>query len=192
VKIVLATLDLLRRSGLSGAGINQVIDVSQAPKGSLYHYFPGGKEQLVTEALGEAARTIGDNFGAIFGGAATIGDKVRALFAKTAAGLEANEYLKGCPVAAVTLDLDRNSESLRKICKSVFDRWVDAIATGLKEVPERERIAVAHLVLATLEGGLILSRAHQAKEPLLHVGKTLAEVLERRHGRGRRVRRPRS
>lgn len=185
-KLVLATLDLLRRSGLSGAGINQVVDVSQAPKGSLYHYFPGGKEQLVTEALGEGGRAIGNNFGAIFGEATSIGHKVRTLFAKTAEAIDTNKYLKGCPVAAVALDLDQESESLRRVCRDIFDRWANVIADGLEEVPKGERLAVAHLVLATLEGALILSRAHGAKEPLLQSGSTLANVLEARYRRSRR------
>ena len=42
--LILTTLDLLRRGGLSGAGINQVVAASRAPKGSVYHYFPWGKQ----------------------------------------------------------------------------------------------------------------------------------------------------
>jgi TetR/AcrR family transcriptional repressor of lmrAB and yxaGH operons len=114
-KLVLATLDLLRRAGLSGAGINQVVDASQAPKGSVYHYFPGGKQQLVIEALREAERNVGDTFSKIFSGTARVAEKVRTLFTKTAGGLEANEYAKACPVAAVTLDLDRESQALRAV-----------------------------------------------------------------------------
>lgn len=79
-KLVLATLDLLRRRGLSGAGINQVVDASRAPKGSVYHYFPGGKRQLVIEALREAERSVGKSFFTIFGGRACVGEKVRTLF----------------------------------------------------------------------------------------------------------------
>ena len=182
-----ATLDLLRRSGLAGAGINQVVDVSRAPKGSLYHYFPGGKQELVTEALREADGAVGRAFDMIFRTDAPIGEKVRTLFAKTAAGVEANAFTKGCPVAAVTLDLDEESQPLREVCRGVFGHWVDLIAQGLEEVPTRERRAVAQLIVATLEGGLILSRAYGAKPPLIDAGASLAAVLEARFpGRRRR------
>ena len=59
-RMVLATLELLRQSGLAGAGINNVVDASGAPKGSVYHYFPGGKRDLVASALVEAERRVGD------------------------------------------------------------------------------------------------------------------------------------
>lgn len=182
-----AALDLLRRGGLSGAGINHVIDASQAPKGSVYHYFPGGKQQLVSEALRAAERTVGESFATVFADTAPVADKVRALFTKTAAGLEANEYAKGCPVAAVTLDLDRHSRALGEVCGDVFDGWVDVIARGLGDLPRDERRAVAQLILATLEGGLVLARAHRAQTALLASGEALAAGLETRFG-GRRPR----
>jgi TetR/AcrR family transcriptional repressor of lmrAB and yxaGH operons len=176
-RLVVATLDLLRGGGLSGAGINQVIDASRAPKGSVYHYFPGGKQELVIEALREAERTVGQSFSNVFSDTAHVAEKVRALFTKTAVSLEANEFAKGCPVAAVTLDLDRDSQALRDVCREVFDRWLDAIAQGLDDVPRAERRAVAQLILATLEGGLVLARARAAKAPLLESGNALATVL---------------
>ncbi len=187
--MVLATLHLLRRSGLSGAGINQVVDASRAPKGSIYHYFPGGKQQLVTEALREAERTVGESFDQVFRAKAAVGEKVRILFTRAAAGLEANEFAKGCPVAAVTLDLDPESRVLREVCDQVLDRWVDVIARGLDDVPPGDRRAVAQLILATLEGGLILARAQGTKAPLVENGNTLGTVLEARFATLRRARR---
>jgi TetR/AcrR family transcriptional repressor of lmrAB and yxaGH operons len=183
---VVAALDLLRRGGLSEAGINQVVDASRAPKGSVYHYFPGGKQQLVIEALREAERTVGESFSTVFGVKARVADKVRTLFSRTAAGLEANEFAKGCPVAAVTLDLARESEALRAVCHEVFDRWLDAIAGGLDDVPRTERRGVAQLILATLEGGLVLARARGAKAPLLESGNSLATALAARFAARRR------
>ena len=187
--LVLATLDLLRRGGLSGAGINQVVDASRAPKGSVYHYFPGGKQQLVIAALREAERTVGESFSNVFGARVRVGEKVRTLFTRAAAGLEANDFAKGCPVAAVTLDLDRESEALRDVCRQVFDRWVDVIAQGLDDVPRGERRAIAQLIFATLEGGLVLARARGAKAPVLESGSSLATVLDARFPGRRRARR---
>jgi TetR/AcrR family transcriptional repressor of lmrAB and yxaGH operons len=187
--MVLATLDLLRRSGLAGAGINQVVDASRAPKGSVYHYFPRGKQQLVTEALREAERMVGESFTQVFRVRAPVGLKVRTLFTRAAAGLEANEFAKGCPVAAVTLDLDGESKALREVCDQVLDRWVDVIAQGLDDMPADDRRAVAQLILATLEGGLILARAQGTKAPLVESGNTLGTVLEARFATRHRARR---
>jgi TetR/AcrR family transcriptional repressor of lmrAB and yxaGH operons len=189
--LVLAALDLLRRSGLSGAGINQVVEASRAPKGSVYHYFPGGKQQLVLEALQEARRAVGENFAGIFRGNAPVAEKIRGLFTKTAAAVAANQFAKGCPVAAVTLDLDADSEPLRRACEDIFDTWVDVISRGLADVPRSERPAIARLTLASLEGGLVLARAAGAAAPLVEIGNTLATALTARFPRrGRAGRRP--
>ena len=80
-RMVSATLDLLRAGGLSSAGIHPVIAASKAPIGSLYHYFPGGKHELVAAALAEAEQAVGESFAAVFAGAAPIDEKVRVLFA---------------------------------------------------------------------------------------------------------------
>lgn len=178
--MILATLDLLRQSGLAGAGINQMVAASAAPKGSVYHYFPGGKLELATAALKEAERGVGQWLRDIFDKPAPLATKVVSLFAGAATSLERNQFMRGCPVAAVTLDIDRDSEVLRAVCRAIFDSWQEIIASGLGGVPEAERRGVARLVLATFEGALILARATAAKEPLLHTGRILAGVLELR------------
>ncbi|HMH18954.1 MAG TPA: TetR/AcrR family transcriptional regulator [Burkholderiales bacterium] len=179
-RIVRATVDLLSQSGLSGVGINQIVAASSAPRGSIYHFFPGGKVELATVALEEAEKVEGQWFRGIFHQPESIGRKVTLLFDDAAKILEASEFMKGCPVAAVALDLDRNSERLRAVCCAIFVTWQDIIATGLDEVPEAERREVAELILATLEGALLLSRTEATKDPLLRAGRTLGKILGRK------------
>ena len=180
IRIIDATLDLLSRSGLSGVAINQVVAASAAPRGSIYHFFPGGKLQLASVALKEAEQAEGQWFRGIFHQRESIAQKVELLFTSAAKLLEESEFMKGCPVAAVALDLDRDSEGLRALCHAIFTTWQNIIAAGLDEVPETERAQVAEFILATLEGALILSRAQATKEPLLHSGRTLGEMMGRK------------
>lgn len=175
--MVLAALDLLRGSGLSGAGINQVVEAGRAPIGSLYHYFPRGKHELVEAALAEAERTVGRSFQAIFSGPRPIGEKVRALFRTTGSHLASARFAKGCPVGAVTLDLDHKSDALRSVCRRVFDIWAGVIAAGLEEVPATKRRSVAEWILATLEGALILARAEGDLRSFRRNGEWLSEAL---------------
>jgi TetR/AcrR family transcriptional repressor of lmrAB and yxaGH operons len=178
-KIIAATLDLLRAAGLAGAGINNIVAVSGAPKGSVYHFFPGGKHELVAAALRQAEGVVGDAFRTIFSGDAALPQKVLALFKITADRIEATGFAKGCPVAAVTLDIDDASEDLRAISDAVFTTWRQIIASGLSEVPAAERNNVAQLILATLEGALILARAQMSADPLVETGELLAMALSR-------------
>lgn len=181
--MVLAALDLLRGSGLSGAGINQVVAAGRAPIGSLYHYFPGGKHELVEAALAEAEQSVGRSFQAIFSGPLPIGKKIRALFRATGDHLAAARFAKGCPVGAVTLDLDQKSAALRSVCRRVFHTWAGMIAAGLQEVPTTKRRFVAEWILATLEGALILARAEGDLTSFRRNGELLSEALARKFPR---------
>jgi len=176
-RIIGATLDLLQKSGLSGVGIDQIAAASASSKSSVSQLFPGGKLELATVALEEAERSIGQWFRQVFHQRKPIAEKVALLFSDAAGNMEASGFTKGCPPVSVTLDMDRDSESLRAVCHTVFTTWQDAIATGLDEVPKAERSEAAELILATLEGAMALSRAAATKEPLLRAGRTLGALL---------------
>jgi TetR/AcrR family transcriptional repressor of lmrAB and yxaGH operons len=179
-RIIGATLDILQKSGLSGVGVDQVAAASAASKTSVSQFFPGGKLELAAVALEEAEREIGQWFRHVFHQRKSIARKVELLFSDAAKNVEASEFMKGCPVAAVTLDLDRDSERLRDVSRTIFTIWQDIIASGLDEVPKAKRREVAELILATLEGALILARTEVTKEPLLRAGKSLGGVLARK------------
>ncbi len=184
-KMILATLDLLRASGLSGAGINSIVEAGGAPKGSVYHFFPAGKHALVAAALHEAEQAVGGGFRTIFSQPVPVSQKVRMLFHATAGRLEASGFLKGCPVAAVTLDLDESSAGLRPVCEAVFRTWREIIAAGLDDVPGHIRQDIAMLILAALEGALVLARAQASSVPLEETGALLATALSCMVGRAR-------
>lgn len=175
-----AALDLLSQSGLSALDVKQVAAASAASKASVQRAFPGGKLELATAALQEAEQGIAQWFQAVFDQRTPVAEKVELLFADAARNVEASGFTKGCPAVSVTLDIDRDSEGLRAVCRTLFVTWQDALATGLDEVPEGERGEVAELILATLEGALILSRAAATKEPLLRAGRSLGALLGRK------------
>ena len=190
--MVVAALDLLRESGLSGAGINSVIAASGAPKGSLYHYFPRGKTELVTTALRHAEKELVAGLRTAFEGDATLGAKIRAFFWAKAAGMEAKGFAQGCPVAAVSVDLGPGASEIAEVCAGIFDACRDAVAEGLHEVPVRERRDVADLILATLEGAMILVRARASPRPLRDVADVLAATLDARLAHSKTNRRARA
>jgi TetR/AcrR family transcriptional repressor of lmrAB and yxaGH operons len=176
-QMIAATLDLLRAAGLAGAGINNIVAASGSLKGSVYHFFPGGKHELVAAALRQAEGVVGEGFRTIFSGDAAPSQKVQNLFKITAERFEATGFTTGCPAAAVTLDIDDASEDLRAITDAVFTTWQQIITSGLHNIPAAERIA--RLILATLEGALILSRAQASADPLAETGGLLAMTLRR-------------
>ena len=182
-KMLDAGIDLMRRSGLAGAGINGIVAASGAPKGSVYHFFPGGKEQVVGEALAIYARDVHDRIAAALAGARTPAGRVRALFAAFAKRLEASRFLQSCAAGAVSLDLDDELEGIRAAIASAFDDWIELLAAGIGIADRRRARSFAGLVLTAIEGGYVRGRAERSGEAFIEAGRWLAEIAERETAR---------
>ena len=174
-----ATEALLRERGLAGAGIQQVVARSRAPIGSVYYFFPRGKTQLVAEALqnhGAKARALIERF--LSNTAQPLPDRLRALCRNAAAGFDHAGANKGCAIGSVSLDLDARHEALRAICRDTFDEWIATIAQELPWPDEATRRSFAEMVVVSIEGAFVLSRARRSGEPFITVGEWLATTLE--------------
>lgn len=173
-RMVLAALAGLRANGLAGAAINQVIASSGAPKGSLYHYFPGGKLELVREALQRFGEQRRGELLVVLAGGGTPDQKLRRLFRRAAKGMAQEGFAMGCAVAGVALDLDAESEPLRPVLAAQIDSWTTMIATALAPLPGRE--ALARFTIIAFEGALVQARATRSQIPLLEAGDQVAQL----------------
>ena len=177
--MIQAAETLLRESGLAGAGIKQLVARSGAPVGSVYHFFPGGKTQIVTETLrlhsGKAVKLFEHAFG---DAAVPLPARLRALFRMAAAGFEAAGADKSCAIACVTLDLRASDHSLRQVCHASFNQWVDEIGSHLPWPDVETRRSFAMMVVLTLEGAFILARAEQSGNAFTTAGDWLARLAQ--------------
>src|ERR1700752_1181515 len=144
-RIVQASADLLRRQGYGATGVKQIVAAAQAPFGSLYHFFPGGKEQLGAEAIRRSGRLYELLIPAVFDPAPDLVSAVRAFFAGAADHLRESDYADACPIATVALDVSSTSEPMREACADVFESWITAglprfTAAGLDEAAARELV----------------------------------------------------
>jgi len=177
-RIVSASADLLRRQGYSGTGIKEIVRTAGAQFGSLYHFFPGGKEELGAETIRWSGRMYGLLLPLIFDASPDLVTGVRTFFATAADQMEQSGYADGCPIATVALEVSSASEPLRQACADVFDSWIDAgtqrfTAGGMSEVAARQ-LTIG--LLAALEGAFVLSRALRSTEPLKIAGEQAASV----------------
>ena len=170
---------LVRERGYHGTGLNRVVADSGAPKGSMYHYFPGGKNQLVAEAIRVAGEEGARAFTAAFERHRSPVVALRAVVAWMAAELEGSEFRYGCPIATVALDAAGESASIRAACDAAYRAWLAAIATGLRAAGRGAAAANADaiLVLAALEGALILGRTARDVRPLRLLGRRVPALL---------------
>ncbi len=173
-----ATIVLMRGSGLSGAGINDIVRKSGAPKGSVYHFFPNGKGQIVAEALEVNSQRVLAFIDKALGSQHLPGDKVRALFNAFARRVAAGDFHASCAAGAVTLDLDAELEALRVVLQGAFSRWISVIARHFDFADSRRNKSFAGLVLTTIEGAYIRCRAERSTRPFKEAGEWLAELAE--------------
>ena len=170
---------LLCERGLAGAGIKELVARSGAPIGSVYHFFPGGKTQLVGEALEQhAAKTERLYRQFLADDRAPLGGRIRRLFRGAADGFVRAGGGQSCAVAAVTLDLDKSDTQLRDVCLASFEGWVQSIADHLPWRDASARVSFARMMLIALEGAFILARAEQRGSAFITAGEWLAAFAE--------------
>ena len=167
-RIVYASAELFRRQGYAGTGLKQIAAGSDATLGSVYHFFPGGKEQLADEVLRAGGRFFLALYEAIADGAPDLVSAVRDFFAGAGETLLATDFADACPIATVAGEIASTHEVLRVATADVFESWLGALAKDAVQAGvavERAR-PLALSVLAVLEGAFLLSRAMRSVEPM--------------------------
>jgi AcrR family transcriptional regulator len=178
-RMIEAAIDLMRGSGLSGAGINEIVRASAAPKGSVYHFFPDGKQQLVAEALTDYSGRVARFIDTALSARKAAPDKVKSLFAAFARRVEEGAYVRSCAFGAVCLDLDAELDDLRIVVADAFADWVDLIARHFDFGDARRERSFAAILLTAIEGAYIRARAEQSSRPFTEAGAWLAELATR-------------
>jgi AcrR family transcriptional regulator len=167
--MVRSAAQLIRRKGVSGTGMREIVTRADAPRGSLQHYFAGGKEELVSDALlwmGDvAARRIQRCLGEL---EARRPSALLASIVDTWRRDLTSEYFSaGCPLVAAAADTATTSKQLRQVLRRAFDGWLEPLSQGLVELgvsPERsDNLAI--VVIAALEGAIILARIRRDVTP---------------------------
>jgi TetR/AcrR family transcriptional regulator, lmrAB and yxaGH operons repressor len=178
-RIIEAAISLMRRSGLSAAGINEIVAESRAPKGSIYYYFPQGKQQIVSEALAVYAKRGLATWSQALSTVEEPGRKIHALFDAIAARTESGQYRASCAAGAVTLDLDDDLEVVRVAIAAAFSQWIELISIHFPIRNAERRKSFAGLVLTVIEGAFIRARAERSSKPFEDAAGWLAEIAER-------------
>jgi len=166
-RMVRAAVELFRERGYAATSFGDVLARSGAPRGSIYHHFPGGKEELAVEALRRytgasvrALRAAAENGSAV--------DAVRAFVLASRDALVASGYRQSCPVAGVALDLMPADNALAGPVAEAFTQWREVLRGALERdgVPAARAGRLASLVVAAAEGALLLGRADRSPEPV--------------------------
>lgn len=178
-RIVETTTDLFRRQGYTATGVKQIVAGAEAAFGSIYHFFPGGKEQLAEEVLRTSGAVYGDLVDLIYGADPNPVSATRTFFREAGKSMEAEDFADLCPIATVALEVASTNEPLRIATSDVFDDWRNRAAKWLVAAGLTKAVAqdLAITLIALLEGSFLLSRASRNLKPLKVNGAAAAKLV---------------
>ncbi|MET8995164.1 TetR/AcrR family transcriptional regulator [Amycolatopsis sp. NPDC004169] len=173
--------DLFQTQGYHATGLTQLTTAGGAPKGSLYFHFPGGKEQLAAEAVRLSSERTGALFDAILRDAPDPATGIDRAIDALAGVLTESDFQRGCPLATVALDAAAASEPIRQACTDGYESWHVVLGDYLagQGLSAGRADELATIVLAAIEGGLLLARTRRDLAPLRAVATHLHATLER-------------
>ncbi|MGE2836193.1 TetR/AcrR family transcriptional regulator [Mycobacterium sp. SMC-4] len=178
-RILDATAELYRRQGMPATGLKQISQAAQAPFGSIYHHFPGGKEAITVEVIRREGIRYGEFVGAQL---ADIDPRtgIPQLFANAGAHLESQDYSEACSIETIALEVASTNETLRLEAAEVFRGWLTGLSAWFTQlgVDDAECHRLATITLTALEGAFVLCRTLRCVEPMHCAGAGVAAAVE--------------
>jgi TetR/AcrR family transcriptional repressor of lmrAB and yxaGH operons len=177
-KMLVSAVEVLRERGAAGVTIDEVLARSGAPRGSVYHHFPGGRSQILREALNFAGDEITASIDEAAGESATV--LLRRFVQLWEDALTESDYTAGCPVLAAAVGSGEDEQQLTAVAADIFGRWREAskqayVRDGFEPA---EATSLADTTIAAMEGAAVLCRSVRSLEPLYDVAHQLEFLIE--------------
>jgi TetR/AcrR family transcriptional regulator, lmrAB and yxaGH operons repressor len=179
VRLVESAADLFSRQGYGATGIKAVLAAADAPYGSLYHFFPGGKQELGAVALTHGGARYRDLLESVYPPGADVVEATANSFVQAAEMLEATDYGYACPIATIALEVADTDELMRSAAADAFESWLEVLEqrfTAAGMTAERAR-DVAVEIFCLIEGAVLLSRTTRSSVPMRAVGRAATKAV---------------
>lgn len=175
-RIVVAMAELLRRQGYAATGIKQVVAAAEAPIGSVYHHFPGGKRAVAEAALRQSGAAYGELVTALLAPYDDVVVGIESAFAEAARTIEETGWVNMCPVSTVAGEVADAEPALREVSAEVFDGWITGGTKLFRErgLSDDDARSLIIAVITALEGAFVMARTLRSGEPLLAAGRSVA------------------
>ena len=181
--IINAAVTLFRRQGYAGTGLNDIVDASGAPKGSLYHYFPEGKASIAVAAVEEAGQRMAETLQGLSENATSTGTLLVAHAQLLAKWMRKSGYRDGCPITTVLLELSPQDRGVTAAGRKAYAANMAVLQKKLAADGHSEARAqrLAQLCTSALQGALVQARIEKSGAPILCAAEELAQLLNARH-----------
>ena len=177
-RIEAVSADLLARHGYNGMGLKALSQAAGLPYGSIYHHFPGGKEEIAASAIANLGAVVAQLLESLF--ASVPADRaVVAMFDYMAGRLEASDWAEGCVIGTPAQDGAVDSPIVREACEAALGQMTTVIGRALVDAGVAPGTAdgLAVTVVAAYEGATMLARVQRSAAPLHTTATTLADLL---------------
>lgn len=171
--------EALQRRGFHGIGLNELLVQARAPKGVLYHHFPGGKTELAVAAIEATVERICSGLDQLMASHQPL-QALRVWLQHAQVKLDGSQYERGCPLATVALESTAADVELRKCLANAFQvvrQRIESALVGVGHSPARAQ-GLAALIVSAYEGGLLQARVAGKSEPMLLATQTLLDLIE--------------
>lgn len=178
-RLVESAAALFSRRGYAATGVKAVLAEAAAPYGSLYHWFPGGKQELGVAALEHGGARYRELLESVYPQEKDVVDATAASFVTAAEILEASDFDYSCPIATIALEVASSDEPMRQAAAGAFESWLDVLvqrfcAAGMSGATARD---IAVEVFSLMEGALLLARTTRTTKPLLVAGRAASAAV---------------
>ncbi len=176
-QILQAAARLFEKKGYHATGLNEILRESGTPKGSLYYYFPEGKDQIGAETALWSAAQMSGRIRQVLAQAENPAEAVRLLALGIAAAVEQSGFAAGGPLMMLAAESAAGSQRVNAACREAYNQ----MQTTFTEKFSGDA-ALAEWVLSTLEGAILLSRVQHTGDPLRRVAEYLSSAIEEKLG----------
>ncbi|MFI6288082.1 TetR/AcrR family transcriptional regulator [Streptomyces sp. NPDC051018] len=178
-RIVRAASVLMQRQGFDGTSIKQISQEADATLGSVYHFFPGGKQELAAAAVRHGEQDFATILREILDSERDPAEAVMACARSLADGLRESDWTDGCPVTATALGTAGRFPDIQQAAAAAFATWQSLVFDSLRAagVPEDDASDLACTVISTLEGAELAAQVSRDDKPLLLAGRHLARLI---------------
>ena len=184
---------MFRRQGYSATGLNDIVDESGAPKGSLYHYFPAGKSSIAVAAFEEAGRRVAATVAELARETPSTAELIKGHARLLAGWMSKSGFRDGCPITTVLLELAPADRAVAQAGRAAYAARLTILIDKLvvDGFPARRAERLVGLCVSAIQGALIQARVERSGVPIEMAANELASMLCELAARGDGVCAPR-
>ena len=178
-RLIAATVELFRRQGYNGTSLKQIVAAADTTTGSLYHFFPGGKDELTAEVLRTSGQAYGELITLIMTEAVDAATAMTDAFNGAASVLTETDFIDPCPIGTIAREVASTNDALRQVADEVVTGWVDTISAIFLEagIDQARARPLAQLAVASIEGGFMMARAGRGVDAFIEIGQLVGESV---------------